>query len=290
MSAHQTFNPTQTLANDSRAQLEPWLEEFETHARNLCAQHDATGALTLVASDLVWQSIPANQTSAVRIAAGDPPFRDRPTWDQPAPHPNNAAAAVVSLHKMETARYADFSLASSTLNTALLASVGEKNRNHLKTTFPTLKLYMLSPRDIVDTMRAKHGVATSDDVTKLRDPLSRALTSLSDLTTHMDSFLLASQRLTRSGQRETDYRYFELFLETVSGFPSVSACMAGYYTTYPAILQQSLATLLPYLENLKDHLTRGDPSSPFSGAAKAAQKLASRNRQPRSRPNNTNNQ
>ncbi len=94
-----------------------------------------------------------------------------PTWDQPALHANNAAAAVVSLHKMETARYADFSMASSTLNTALLASVGEKNRNHLKTTFPALKLYMLSPRDIVDTMRAKHGVATSDDVSKLRDPL-----------------------------------------------------------------------------------------------------------------------
>jgi hypothetical protein len=52
---------------------------------------------------------------------------------------------------METARYADFSMASSTLNTALLASVGEKNRNHLKTTFPALKLYMLSPREIVDT-------------------------------------------------------------------------------------------------------------------------------------------
>ena len=290
MSAPQTFHPTQTLANDSRAQLEPWLEEFETHARNLCAQHDATGALTLVASDLVWQSIPANQTSAVRIAAGDPPFRDRPTWDQPAPHPNNAAAAVVSLHKMETARYADFSMASSTLNTALLASVGEKNRNHLKTTFPALKLYMLSPREIVDTMRAKHGVATSDDVSKLRDPLSRALTSLSDLTDHMDSFLLASQRLTRSGQGETDYRYFELFLETVSGFPPVPASMAGYYTQYPAILQQSLATLFPYLENLKDHLTRGDTSSPFSGAAKAAQKLALRNRQPRSRPNKTNKQ
>ena len=97
----------------------------------------------------------------------------------------------------------------------------------------------------------------------------------------MDSFLLASQRLTRSGQGETDYRYFELFLETVSGFPSVPASMAGYYTQYPAVLQQSLATLLPYLENLKDHLTRGDPSSPFSGAAKALK--TPRNRQPRSR-------
>ncbi len=41
MSANQTINPTQTLANDSRAQLEPWLEEFETQVRNLCAQHDA---------------------------------------------------------------------------------------------------------------------------------------------------------------------------------------------------------------------------------------------------------
>ncbi len=118
MSATQTFHPTQPLANDSRAQLEPWLEEFETHARNLCAQHDVTGALTLVASDLVWQSIPANQTPAVRIAAEDPPHRARPTWDQPQPHANNAAAAVVSRYKMEATRHADYCMASSTLNTA----------------------------------------------------------------------------------------------------------------------------------------------------------------------------
>jgi hypothetical protein len=58
-------------------------------------------------------------------------------------------------------------MASSTLNTASLASIGEQNRNHQKTTFPALKLYMLSPREIVDTMRAKYGVATSDDVSKL---------------------------------------------------------------------------------------------------------------------------
>jgi hypothetical protein len=102
----------------------------------------------------------------------------------------------------------------------------------------------------------------------------------------MDSFMLASQRRTRSGQGKTDYKYFVLFLETVSGFPSVPASMAGYYTQYPAILQQSLATLFPFLDNLKDHLTRGDPSSPFSG--EALQRSATRNRQPRSRPNNRN--
>jgi hypothetical protein len=186
---------------------------------NICAQHDVTSALTLVASDAVWNCIPANVTTALRIAAGDFPHRAHPIWDQPQPHANNATAAILSLFKMDATRHADYSMASSTLNTALLTSVEEQNRNHLKTTFPALKLYMLSPREIVDTMRAKHGVATSDDVSKLRDPLSRALTSLSDLTLtgHMDSFLLASQRLTRSGQGKTDYRYFELFLETVSG-------------------------------------------------------------------------
>ena len=159
MSAPQTIHLTQSLANDPRAQLESWLEEIETHARNICAQHDVTGALTLVASDAVWNCIPANVTTAVRIAAGDPPHRARPTWDQPQPHANNATAAVVPLFKMEATRYADYSMASSTLNTALLVSISEQIRNHLKTTFPALKLYMLSLRKIVDTMRAMHGVA-----------------------------------------------------------------------------------------------------------------------------------
>jgi hypothetical protein len=40
---------------------------------------------------------------------------------------------------------------------------------------------------------------------------------------------------------------------------------------YPAILQQSLATLFPYLETLQDYLVRSDPASPLSGAAKGNQ-------------------
>ena len=39
---------THSLAHDSRTNLETWLEEAETLARNLCPQHDPTGALTLV--------------------------------------------------------------------------------------------------------------------------------------------------------------------------------------------------------------------------------------------------
>ncbi len=116
-------------------------------------------------------------------------------------------------------------------------------------------------------MLAQHGVATGDDVTKLQDPLSQAMTSLTDLTKHMANFLLASQRLTRSGQGETPYKYFKLFLETVVSFPSIGQSLTTYYAQYPAIAQQSVVTLFPFLEQMKDHLLRNAPSSPFSGLA-----------------------
>ena len=265
-----TITLTHSLAIDPRTHFEDWLEDVETQARHLCPQHDITGALCLVATDRVWTSLPDNTTNAAQVLAGTHPrnIRARPTWDMPTAHSNSAAAAVVSLYKEEAARHRDFTIASSALATALLDSVGEVNRNILKTAFPTLKTYMLSPRQVIDTMTLKHGVATSDDVSALTEPLSRALTSLSDLPNHMNLFLLASQKLTRSGQGKTDFDYFKLFLETVSGFPSVALCMPGYYLQYPAILQQSLATLFPYLEKMQDHLVRSDPASPFSGAAK----------------------
>ena len=270
-----TITLSHSLATDPRTHLEAWLEDVETQARHQCPQHDITGALSLVVPDIVWNMVPGNITNVAGVAQGDPPqFRARPTWDMPAVHANNAAAAVVSIYREETTKHRDYSQASSALTTALLDSVGEANRTLLRTAFPALKPYMLTPRQVVDTMCLKHGVASSDDVSALKEPLSRALTSLSNLTSHMDSFLLASQRLTRSGQGETDFSYFKTFLETVSGFPSIALAMPGYYLTYPAILQQSLATLFPYLETLRDHLVRSDTASPFSGAA------TQRNRRP----------
>ncbi len=112
----------------------------------------------------------------------------------------------------------EYTQVESALATALLASIGETNAVLLKTTYPAIKTYALTPRQIVDIMIAKHGIPTSDDVNKLWEPLSRALTSLSDLESHMGNFLLVSQRLTRSDQGETPYHYFELYLLTVSGF------------------------------------------------------------------------
>ena len=271
-----TITLSHSLATDPRTHLEAWLEDVETQARHQCPQHDITGALSLVVPDIVWAMVPCN------IVAGTPPtIRARPTWDMPAQHANNAAAAAVSIYREEASKHRDFQKASSVLTTALLDSVGEANRTLLRTVFPTLKPYMLTPRQVVDTMCLKHGVASSDDVSALKEPLSRALTSLSNLTSHMDSFLLASQRLTRSGQGETDFSYFKSFLETVSGFPAIALAMPGYYILHPAILQQSLATLFPYLETLRDHLVRSDTASPFSGAAKGPTATTLRERKPK---------
>ncbi len=144
-----------------------------------------------MATDRVWAQLPDNITNAAQVLAGThlPAIRARPTWDMPAAHPNNAAAAVVSIYKEEAARHRDISMVSSALTTALLVSVGETNRNLLKTAFPTLKTYMLSPCQVIDTMTLKHGVGISDDVSALKEPLSRALTSLSNLPNHMNLFL-----------------------------------------------------------------------------------------------------
>ena len=130
-----TITITHSLAIDPRTHFEDWLEDVETQARHQCPQHDITGALCLVATDLVWAQLPENITNAAQVLAGShaPAIRARPTWDMSAAHPNNAAAAVVSLYKEEAARHRDFTIASSALATALLDSVGEVNRNILKT-------------------------------------------------------------------------------------------------------------------------------------------------------------
>jgi hypothetical protein len=76
----------------------------------------------------------------------------------PAQHANKAAAAAVSIYREDAVRHRDFSKASSALTTALLNSVGEANRTLLRTAFPALKPYMLTPRQVVDTtMCLKHG-------------------------------------------------------------------------------------------------------------------------------------
>ena len=121
-----TYNITPSLVDDPLHNLERWTENVETHARSMCAMHDVTGALTLVMTDAKWESIPVNLTNPIDVAAGqDPVYRDRPDFVLPAAHANNAASAVVNLHRMAVTKHNDYSFASSTLTTTLLASIGE---------------------------------------------------------------------------------------------------------------------------------------------------------------------
>ena len=132
-----TYNITPSLVDDSRHNLERWTENVEDHARSMCAMHDVTtGALTLVMTDVKWDRIPANLTNPIDVAAGQPAvYRARPTFDMPQAHANNAASAVVNLHRMAVTRHNDYSFASSTLTTALLASIGRTTRNGSLHTF-----------------------------------------------------------------------------------------------------------------------------------------------------------
>jgi hypothetical protein len=155
----------------------------------MCAMHDVTGALTLVMTDEKWQRISVNLTNPVDVAASQPAdYRNRATYAMPADHAGNATSAAVNIQRMAATKHSDFSFAGSSLTTALLASLGEANEHSLRTTCPNLAPYMLTPRQIVDTMLAKHSVATGDDVSKLLTPLSNPLMSLSELTKHMSTF------------------------------------------------------------------------------------------------------
>ncbi len=120
---------TSSLAHAPRQNLEPWLEEAETVAVNMCPQHDPTGALTLVASNAVWNQQPENLTNATQVLAGThaDAYRARPTWNTPDAHVNNAASAVVSIYREEVIRHTDYTLASKALAKALLDSIGDKN-------------------------------------------------------------------------------------------------------------------------------------------------------------------
>jgi hypothetical protein len=109
--------------------------------------------------------------------------------------------------------------------------------------------------------------------------------SLSGLVSHQEKYLLAYQRLTRSGQGETPFKYFEMFLETVKGFPLVLHCMTPYYATNPGIRAQSLATLFPFLEGMLPFHLKNDPGSPFTGAAVTKPNTRPPRNGPNRRPN-----
>jgi hypothetical protein len=168
------------LANNARTKLPDWYGDVCSQARNLCAQHERTGALTLVAWTNTLNSYPAHVTNAAQVAVGThpPTYEARPTWDLPKAPAATASNGAFPLYR-------------------------EDNKVSLEATFDPDPLYSLTPRQIVDAMFAEHGMANPQDLAVLRAPLHEPLPALANLERHMNTFLLASKKLTTAGQGKT---------------------------------------------------------------------------------------
>ena len=70
-----------SLADNARTKLPDWYCGVCSQARNLCAQYELTGALTLVARDNTWNAYPGHLTNAAQVTAGTHPaaYEARPT-------------------------------------------------------------------------------------------------------------------------------------------------------------------------------------------------------------------
>jgi hypothetical protein len=95
----------------------------------------------------------------------------------------------------------------------------------------------------------------------------------------MNFFMLASVKLTASGYGENPYRYFEMFLESVKGFPVLRQQLPGFFTAYPTVNQQTITVRFAFLRPLITHMMAESNASPFSGAATAPPKPTPNRRQ-----------
>jgi hypothetical protein len=115
-----------TLTDNSSINLSPWLQAVNRFARTLLSEHDPFGLLFLVADDVVWAALPANQ---IADAQGNPAIRPRPTFDMPSPPlAVTAGPAARDTHKLATRAAMSYRAAWVVLTTALIESIGENNR------------------------------------------------------------------------------------------------------------------------------------------------------------------
>ena len=162
-----------SLADNARTKLPDWYGDVCSQARNLCAQYELTGALTLVARDNTWNAYPGHLTNAAQVTAGTHPaaYEARPTWALPNAPAATASNGAFSLYRDALARNHAYAAATSTLAQALLASIGPDNKVSLEATFDPDLLYSLTPRQILDAMFTEHGTTNPQDLAVLRAPL-----------------------------------------------------------------------------------------------------------------------
>jgi hypothetical protein len=203
------------------------------------------------------------------------PNTARPDYDPPAALAPTATAVELSAWKLEMDLHFAYTLAQNALTLALMDSVGPVNKTLLKVAFNPTPLHFLTPRQIIDCMFTKHAALTGPDLKKLRAPLFEVLRA-------------PLFRLSATGHGEDTYRYFELFLESIKGFPLISTTLDGFYQRFyqrcPTVPQQSITTLFGYLEPMVSHLIEQAGSAPFSGEATTPAPAPAPKANPKRRP------
>ena len=172
-----------------------------------------------------WNAYPGNITNAADVMNGDPPnFRARTTYDSPADHPDDAAPGVLAVHKRAMDKHHAYTMANSTLNVALLASIGPDNKVLLLAVYNVIPMYALAPFQIVDAMFQEHGVLAGADLGRLRAPLQEPLSALADLERHMnkEQIHVGLQKIDASRPRQATVRIFRGILGDGPGFSRCS--------------------------------------------------------------------
>ena len=186
---------TPSLADNSAINLPAWLNSVNRLARTLFAEYDPYGLLFLVADNVVWQALPANQ---ITDAAGNPAIRARPTFPTPPDLALNAGPAARDIHKHLLRSSMSYLSTLVTLTTALIESIGDSNRTAIS--HPIYETTLLTPTDIVNQMTTMHSNYTQLDIDVLREPLSVKLSTLTDFRPHVATFRQALAALNRAGQ------------------------------------------------------------------------------------------
>jgi hypothetical protein len=144
---------------------------------------DRTGAITLIATDEVWNAIPGNIVNLVAVLAQGtaPQYRARSDFDPPAALDPQATTVELAQWRLEMDMHFAYTLAQNALALALLDSVGPANQASLKVQFHPTPLHFLTPLQIVESIYQKHAALTGPDLQKLRAPLQERLLTIADL-------------------------------------------------------------------------------------------------------------
>jgi hypothetical protein len=126
-----------SLADSPRTQIVEWFDDLSAKARGLCVQWDPTGAITLIATDEVWNAIPGNILNAAQVLAGThaPRHRVRPDFNPPVALDPAATPVELANWRLEMDMHFAYTLAQNALALALLDSVGAANKASLKVEF-----------------------------------------------------------------------------------------------------------------------------------------------------------